>query len=204
MQLAARSAGLSMLPASMEPSAFPAPTMVCSSSMKTMVWPSSCASSFSTLFRRSSNSPRYFAPAMSMPMSSESTRLPRRPSGTSSFTMRCARPSTMAVLPTPGLADQHRVVLGAALEHLHHAADLLVAADHRVELAFARALGEVDGVFLQRLALAFRVRIVDGLGSAHGLDRVLQGLRIHSGLLRAAGRRRPCPSRRRAGRARRR
>ena len=35
-------------------------------------------------------------------MSSTSTRLPFRVSGTSSLTMRCARPSTIAVLPTPG------------------------------------------------------------------------------------------------------
>ena len=33
------------------------------------------------------------------------------------------------------LADQHRVVLRAAREDLDHAADLVVAADHRVELA---------------------------------------------------------------------
>ena len=69
------SAGLSMLPASIAPSALPAPTMVCSSSMKTMVLPSSFASSFSTDFRRSSNSPRYFAPASSDAMSSTSRRL---------------------------------------------------------------------------------------------------------------------------------
>ena len=53
------------------------------------------------------------------------------------------------------LADQHRVVLGAPLQHLDGAADLVVAADDRVELALARALGQVDGVLLQRLALAF-------------------------------------------------
>ena len=35
-------------------------------------------------------------------MSSTSTRLPFRLSGTSPLTMRCARPSTIAVLPTPG------------------------------------------------------------------------------------------------------
>ena len=40
-------------------------------------------------------------------------------------------------LADAGLADQHRVVLGAAAEHLHDAADLVVAADHRVELAVA-------------------------------------------------------------------
>ncbi|MNQ20986.1 hypothetical protein D3C85_340860 [compost metagenome] len=96
------SAGLSMLPASSAPSALPAPTMVCSSSMKTMLLPSSWPSSFSTAFRRSSNSPRNLAPAKSAARSKDSTRLPRRVSGTSSLTMRCARPSTMAVLPTPG------------------------------------------------------------------------------------------------------
>jgi hypothetical protein len=41
-------------------------------------------------------------------------------------------------LAHPGLADQHRVVLGPAREHLDGAADLLVAADHRVELPLAR------------------------------------------------------------------
>ena len=34
-----------------------------------------------------------------------------------------------------GLADQHRVVLGPAREHLHHPADFLVAADDRIELS---------------------------------------------------------------------
>ena len=49
------------------------------------------------------------------------------------------------------LADQHRVVLGAARQHLDGAADFLVAADHRVELAVARRLGQVAGVFLERV-----------------------------------------------------
>ena len=96
------SAGFSMLPASIAPSALPAPTMVCSSSINTMMRPSSMAISFSTDFRRSSNSPRYFAPASSAAISSDNTRLPFRDSGTSSLTIRCAKPSTIAVLPTPG------------------------------------------------------------------------------------------------------
>ena len=45
-----------------------------------------------------------------------------------------------------GLADQHRVVLRAPREHLDHAADLVVAADHRVELALARQPREVAAV----------------------------------------------------------
>ncbi len=70
--------------------------------MKTMVRPSSLAMSLSTALSRSSNSPRNFAPASSEAMSSESTRLFLSVSGTSPLTMRCARPSTIAVLPTPG------------------------------------------------------------------------------------------------------
>ena len=56
-------------------------------------------------------------------------------------------------LADAGLADQHRVVLGAPGEHLDRAADLLVAADHRVELALARLGGEVAGVFLERVVV---------------------------------------------------
>ena len=91
-----------MLPASMAPSALPAPTMVCSSSMNRMMRPSSAETSFRTALSRSSNSPRYLAPASSPAMSSDSTFLSFSDSGTSPLTMRCASPSTMAVLPTPG------------------------------------------------------------------------------------------------------
>jgi len=49
------------------------------------------------------------------------------------------------------LADQDRIVLGAAGEHLDRAPDLLVAADDRIELALGGGLGEVAGVFLQRI-----------------------------------------------------
>ena len=96
------SIGLSMLPASIAPSAAPAPTTVCSSSMNVMTWPSLCLISFSTALSRSSNSPRYLAPATMAPRSSAISRLPRSDSGTSPATIRWARPSTTAVLPTPG------------------------------------------------------------------------------------------------------
>ena len=96
------SAGLSMLPASIAPSALPAPTTVCNSSMNRMTCPSCFERSFSTAFSRSSNSPRNFAPAIKEPISSARMRLPRSDSGTSPLTMRNARPSTIAVLPTPG------------------------------------------------------------------------------------------------------
>src|SRR5439155_1731401 len=96
------SIGLSMLEASIAPSAAPAPTTVCSSSMNWTIWPADSVTSLRTALRRSSNSPRYFAPATSAPRSRATMRLSLRPSGTSPRTMRWARPSTMAVLPTPG------------------------------------------------------------------------------------------------------
>ncbi len=96
------SMGLIIWPASMAPSALPAPTRVCSSSMKVMTWPSASVISLSTALSRSSNSPRYLAPATMPPRSRLMRRLSFRLSGTSPSTMRRASPSTMAVLPTPG------------------------------------------------------------------------------------------------------
>ena len=46
-------------------------------------------------------------------------------------------------LADAGLADQHRVVLGAPAQHLHHPLDFLLAADDRVELALHRGRGQV-------------------------------------------------------------
>ena len=51
--------------------------------------------------RRSSNSPRYFVPARSIPRSRETSSLSLRDSGTSPFAIRIARPSTTAVFPVP-------------------------------------------------------------------------------------------------------
>src|SRR5713101_5202138 len=96
------SAGFSMLEASIEPSAAPAPTSVCNSSMNRIICPSDCDISFSTAFRRSSNSPRNFAPATNAAKSRATSRLVFNTSGTSPETMRCAKPSAIAVLPTPG------------------------------------------------------------------------------------------------------
>ncbi len=96
------SIGLRRLDASMAPSAAPAPTTVWSSSMKRTIRPSASLISFRTALRRSSNSPRYLAPAIIAPRSSATTFLSFRVSGTSPRTIRCASPSTIAVFPTPG------------------------------------------------------------------------------------------------------
>ena len=85
-------------------------------------------------------------------------------------------------LADAGLADQHRVVLGAPRQNLDRAADLLVAADHRVELAVAGRLGEVAGIFLQRIIGVLRRRVVGGAALAQGIDGGVQPLGGHAGL----------------------
>src|SRR5690606_36062832 len=74
-------------------------------------------------------------------------------------------------LADPRLTDEHGVVLGAPREHLDDATDLLVAADHGVELALARDLGEVHAVLLERLVGALGVGARDARRAAHGRQR---------------------------------
>ncbi len=71
-------------------------------------------------------------------------------------------------LADAGVADQHRVVLGPPGQHLDHAADLLVAADHRVELARARVGGQVAAEFLQGLGGRLGVGRGDRVGTDLG------------------------------------
>ncbi len=52
-------------------------------------------------------------------------------------------------LADAGLADQHRVVLGAAGKDLHDAFHFLLAADHGVQLVLARRLGQVAAELVQ-------------------------------------------------------
>ena len=75
-------------------------------------------------------------------------------------------------LADAGLADEHRVVLRAAREHLDDAADLLVAADDRIELALARQLGEVAAVALERLIGALGILAGDALRAADAGQRL--------------------------------
>ncbi len=56
-------------------------------------------------------------------------------------------------LPDAGLPDEDGVVLRPAGEDLDHAADLVVAADHRVELPLAGERREVLAVLLERPVL---------------------------------------------------
>ena len=60
-------------------------------------------------------------------------------------------------LSDAGFADEDRVVLRAAREHLHDATNLLVATDDGVDLAGASPRGEIDAVLLQRLKLVLGI-----------------------------------------------
>ena len=60
-------------------------------------------------------------------------------------------------LADAGVADEQRVVLLPAAQHLDGAVDLGVAADQRIDLAFLRLLVEVDAVSLERIALFLRL-----------------------------------------------
>ncbi len=122
------SAGLRMLEASMAPSAAPAPMMVCISSMKRMTSPEVRISSI-TFFRRSSNSPRNLEPATRAPRSRVTTRLSMQRLGHVAFDDLLGQPLGDGRLADARLADEARVVLGAARQDLDHPLDLLLPAD---------------------------------------------------------------------------
>jgi hypothetical protein len=79
-------------------------------------------------------------------------------------------------LAHPRLADQHRIVLGAARQHLDDPADLLVAPDYGVDLPRACGLGEVAAVLLERLVLVFGVVARDAMRTPHLTERIEHGI----------------------------
>ena len=164
------SGGLRMFAASIAPSAAPAPTSVCSSSMNRIA--SLVLRSSSMIFlRRSSNSPRYFVPATSEPMSSVSTRLLSRMSGHVAGDDAVREALGDRRLADAGLADQGRVVLGLAAEDLDDPLDLLLAADDRVELVGPGGLGEVDAERVDGRGLAGALRLLRRAGRRRSGDR---------------------------------
>ena len=95
-------------------------------------------------FSRSSNSPRYLVPATSAPMSSATSRLPCSCLGHVAGDDPLGQALDDRRLADARLADQGRVVLGAARQDLDDALDLVLAADQRSELVHARRFGQVD------------------------------------------------------------
>ena len=86
-------------------------------------------------------------------------------------------------LADAGFADEHGVVLRAAGEHLHDAADLVVAADDGIDLPLAGKGGEVFAVFLQGLELVLGILVGDALVAADFRKRFEHGVAFETELL---------------------
>ena len=139
--------------------------------MKRMIRPSALVISLSTALSRSSNSPRNLVPATSAPRSSAISRRFCRDSGTSPETIRCASPSTMAVLPTPGSPIKHGLFL-VRRERTCTTRRISESRPITGSILPLRRLDQVPSVSLKRLILVFRRLIGHPLSPAY----LLQGL----------------------------
>ena len=184
------SIGFSRLLASMAPSAAPAPTTVWSSSMNRMICPSESVTSLRTAFSRSSNSPRYFAPAIERAQVERHDPLLAQPVGHVAAHDALGEALGDGGLADSRLADEDRVVLRPAAEHLDDATDLLVASDDRVQLALAGGLGQVAAVFLEGLVGRLGVLVRHAMAPSDLSERFQGGGRRHPGLLHDPRRRR--------------
>ncbi len=81
-------------------------------------------------------------------------------------------------LADAGFADQYRIVLGAPAQDLHGAADFLIAADHRIQLALAGEFDQIAAISLQRLILGFRILVGDALAASDVLEGGQDGIMI--------------------------
>ena len=67
--------------------------------------------------------------------------------------------------------NQHWVVFGTALQYLNRTADFVITTNNGVKFAVAGALGQVERVFFQRIALVFGIGIVHVLSSSYRVNR---------------------------------
>ncbi len=123
----------------------PAPTVEWISSMK-RIGIGRFASASITALKRSSKSPRKRVPASSAPVSSEKTSAPSRRSGTSSREQSRGESFGERRLADARIAHEHGIVLAAPAEDFHRPLQLVGAADQRIELAGARAIGQIHRV----------------------------------------------------------
>ena len=174
------SAGFSRLEASIAPSALPAPTSVCISSMNRMIWP---AEDFD--LRQHGFQPLLELAAI-FRAGDQRAEVERQQLLVLEALRHVALDDAVRQtlddrrLADAGLADQHGVVLGAPRQHLDGAPDLLVAPDHRIELALGRGLGEVARVFLERVVSLLGAGRIGRAALAQLVDRRVQPLRGHA------------------------
>ena len=133
------SIGLSMFEASSDPSDAPAPTTVCSSSMKRTTRPCDVDDLLEHRLQPLLELAAVLGAGDERAHVEGDDPLVLQPLGHVAADDALGQALDDRGLADAGLADEHRVVLGAAGQHLDDPAHLLVAADHRIELA---ALGQ--------------------------------------------------------------
>jgi hypothetical protein len=149
----------------MAPSLAPAPTSVCSSSMKQ----DDFAFGFFHLFQHGLQAVFKFAAVLGTgnqrPHVQGHQATVFQAFGNISGHDALGQPFHDGGFAHPGFADQHRVVLGAAREHLDDAPDFIVPADHRIQPAAAGHSVRSRLNFFEGLVFFFRVGIGDPLRS---------------------------------------
>ena len=168
----------------MAPSDAPAPTMVWSSSMKRMTLPDLRISAMA-FFSRSSNSPRYFAPASMPARSRETTRLPRSISGMPAFDDELRQPFDDGGLAHARLADEHGIVLRAPGRGSARCARSPAARPMTGSSSPACAPGQVAGKLVERGRFLLLCGGAGGvlLAAAEGAQELFAGLaQIHAHL----------------------
>ena len=188
------SAGFSRFDASIAPSALPAPTSVCISSMNRMMPPSADVTSLQHGLQPLLELAAIFRAGDQRAHVEREQLLVLQALRHVAVDDAQREAFDDGGLADAGLADQHRIVLRAPRQHLDGAADFLVAADHRVELAVARRLRQVARIFLQRVIGVLGRRGVGRAALAQRLDGGVEVLRRDAA--RSSGSCRPrCPSR---------
>ena len=86
-----------------------------------------------------------------------------------------------------GFSDQHRIVFGTARKNLQYTANLLVAADDRIELAAAGHLVQIDRILAQGIELLRRRLRIDGRPLAEHPNRLEQLLFSRPGAFQQIG-----------------
>ena len=180
------SIGFSKLAASTAPSAAPAPTIVCSSSMKRTIWPSASWTFLQHRLQALLELASVLRPGeQGADVERDHPAIAQR-LGDVALDDALGEALDDRGLADAGIADQDGVVLRPPRQHLDHAANLLVAADHRVELASPRLGGEVATELLQRLRhllgirrghAAWALRLGDGLGQRLAVGQQVGGRR---------------------------
>ena len=171
------SAGFKRLDASIAPSALPAPISVCISSMNRMIAAFGCGDLLQHGFQPLLELAAIFRARDQCAQVEREQLLVLQALRHVAIDDAQRQALDDGGLADAGLADQDGIVLGPARQHLNGAADFLVAADHGIELAVARGLGQVAGIFLQRVIGVFGRGGIRGAALAQGFDRGVQVLR---------------------------